>query len=303
VGIAGIIRRSMVVIFVAALAICAIGLFIIFRGNTYANIEDEARALLATALAVRAYTVEQVVPKLKQLPEDSFHPETVPSYAAQSVFARAGKQNGNYAYREAALNPTNPDDRASAFETELIQRFRGDPTLEEISGTRKSGDALLFYLARPITITDERCLMCHSTPERAPQAMLAQYGSSNGFGWEFGEIVAIQILTVPLSRELQDLFELLLVLLLMLSALFALVYLAVSVPLHQQVIRPLRRLADTAERASLRDTPTPLPRNGAQELRRLAKAIDRLRTSLARALSRGDPYGGADGDGRGGSRG
>ena len=60
-----------------------------------------------------------------------------------------------------------------------------------------------MYLATPIE-ANQQCLECHSRPAVAPPAMLASYGSDNGFGWKPGSIVAAQIVSVPMSLAVEN---------------------------------------------------------------------------------------------------
>lgn len=110
--------------------------------------------------------------------------------------------------------------------------------------------------------------------------MIAQYGDKNGFGWTLGETVGIQILTVPIEDEFRSIYELVAIFFAMLVLLFLVVSLMVTLPLQRNVIQPLRKLADIAERSSLRGDDFPLPKNGAGEIQQLSEAISRLRTSL-----------------------
>jgi protein-histidine pros-kinase len=131
-NIAGIVRRGTFVVFTAALLIGAMTFYLFFKTASMQHVEDEARALLRLAMASRNYTVEHITPLLEKLPEESFYPESVPSFAAQTMFRQFATDAGDYTYREAAINPTNPDDLASAFEVELIADFRADRGVKEI---------------------------------------------------------------------------------------------------------------------------------------------------------------------------
>jgi len=57
-----------------------------------------------------------------------------------------------------------------------------------------------FYLARPMPVNDTKCLDCHTTPEAAPPRQLEIYGRTGGFGWSMNEIVAAQVVYVPVSE-------------------------------------------------------------------------------------------------------
>src|SRR3546814_4526871 len=45
--------------------------------------------------------------------------------------------------------------------------------------------------------------LCHSTPANAPESMIQLYGSANGFGWNLGETIGAQVVSVPMSLPLQ----------------------------------------------------------------------------------------------------
>jgi hypothetical protein len=283
-----LIRRTLASVVVLALLIGGGGMWWALRGQALASIQDEARTLLVTATAIRSYTSQDVLPHLERNGE--FQPASIPSFAAQSVFSRVTDDQARYSYREPTLNPTNPMDRPTEFEAGLIRSFRADTDLTEQFGLHLQDGTQLAYLARPIKIRDESCLSCHSTPEAAPVAMVNRYGRANGFGWEMGETVGIQLLIVPADRELQNTNELVLILLAGLTALFALTYFALSSALQSNVVEPLKALSKRAEEASLGlDSGAKEDDSGSEEIRSLSIAIRRLAISMKRALERLQP--------------
>ncbi|MFC4170193.1 Tll0287-like domain-containing protein [Teichococcus aestuarii] len=284
-GIRRTVSRILAMVFCLGLLAGLGGFYLLLQDRALGQAASEARILLRSALAIRGYTAEHIFPKLARLEDGAFHAETVPSFAAQTVFRMVASEYSAYTYREPALNPTSSADLATPFEVELIQRFRADPRLAELSGVRPTDTDRLFYLARPIRITQEGCLTCHSTPERAPPAMLAKYGTGSGFGWQMNEVVGAQVLTVPVTQGLKGSLELVGVLGLGLALIFGLAYVALVLALDRMVIRPLGALSRAAEAASQSGDPRlGLPRAGAGEIRRLAESIDRLRISLGKAM-------------------
>ncbi len=210
----------------------------------------------------------------------------MPSFAAQTVFRAVSWNDSIYTYRESALNPTAPADRAVPFEVDLIRQFRADTALKETRGTVDQAGQRLFYLARPIRIDDPKCIMCHDTPQDAPRAMLAKYGPENGFGWKLHEIVGVQLVTVPVTQQFRTTLSLVAILMGSLALIFAIAYFALSASLENAVVTPLAKLADAADQASRNSVATPeLPVSGVREIRTLAEAVQRLRVSLAKALS------------------
>jgi hypothetical protein len=51
----------------------------------------------------------------------------------------------------------------------------------------------------PIRISNEACLACHSVPDAAPKMLIDTYGTDNGFGWKLNEVIAAQVVSVPMS--------------------------------------------------------------------------------------------------------
>jgi protein-histidine pros-kinase len=167
---------------------------------------------------------------------------------------------------------------------ELLNKFRANPELKELTGVRHDGKGDVYFLARPIA-AQEACLQCHDTPQRAPAAMVAKYGPHNGFGWKLNEIVAMQSLTVPAAAELRETGEIAMLLAGGLLIVFIVTYFALTVSIDTLVVRPLRALEKAADTASTgNDENVTLPASGAQEIRSIAAAIERLRSSLRKAL-------------------
>jgi hypothetical protein len=135
----------------------------------------------------------------EELLDNEFHPQSVPAFAATEIFAYLRDKFPDYFYKEATLNPTNPRDRATDWESDVVNQFRGGPTQGEFIGTRESPTGTALFLARPIKINNVSCLECHSTPDKAPAEMIKIYGIDNGFGWALDDVIGAQIVSVPVS--------------------------------------------------------------------------------------------------------
>ena len=141
--------------------------------------------------------------KSDELLDTEFHPQSVPAFAATEIFGYLREKFPNYFYKEATLNPTNPRDRATDWETDIVNQFRGDTGHREMSATRDTPNGTSLFLARPITVNNVSCLECHSTAEKAPVEMIKLYGTANGFDWKLDDIIGAQIVSVPLAVPLQ----------------------------------------------------------------------------------------------------
>jgi hypothetical protein len=137
--------------------------------------------------------------KPEELLDNEFHPQSVPAFAATEIFAYLREKFPDYFYKEATLNPTNPRDRATDWESDVVNQFRGGSALTEFIGTRESSTGTALFLSRPIKVSNVSCLECHSTPDKAPAEMIRLYGGANGFSWKLDDIIGAQIVSVPVS--------------------------------------------------------------------------------------------------------
>jgi hypothetical protein len=143
--------------------------------------------------------LDSVKGKPDELIDDEFHPQSVPAFAATETFGYLREKFPDYFYKEATLNPTNPRDRATDWESDVVNQFRGNATQAEFISSRESPTGTALFLARPIRINNVSCLECHSTPDKAPTEMIKLYGGDNGFGWKLDDVIGAQIVSVPVS--------------------------------------------------------------------------------------------------------
>jgi hypothetical protein len=140
----------------------------------------------------------------EELADTDFHPQSVPAFAATESFNYLREKFPDYFYKEATLNPSNPRDRATDWEADVVNLFRNGRARDEFVNTRDTATTgTSLFLARPIKVTNVSCLECHSTPDKAPPAMLRLYGPDNGFGWKMNEIIGAQIVSVPMAVPLE----------------------------------------------------------------------------------------------------
>lgn len=255
-------------------------------GHASEEVRAQERLMMASARSVRDYTSEEISPLLRENPRHRvrFLPETIPFYGATTTFARLRKGYPDYAYKEAALNPTNPEDRATGWEVDIIDWLRDHRDQHEKTGQRNTPMGPAIYLANPIVATKE-CLECHSTPAAAPKSMITVYGSANGFGWKENAIIGAQIVSVPLSVPMADADRAYHQLLLFLVLTMLVALLALDAGVYWFVIRPLRIVSDSADRISRGEKNVPPVKiEGRDEIATVASSFNRMQVSLAKAL-------------------
>jgi protein-histidine pros-kinase len=255
-------------------------------GRARDEVQAQERLMMASARAVRDYTSEEISPLLEQIPRHKvrFLPETIPFYGASTTFAKLRKGYPDYAYKEAALNPTNPEDRATGWEVDIIDWLRDHRDEHEKTGQRNTPMGPALYLANPIVATKE-CLVCHSAPAAAPKALISVYGSSNGFGWKENAIIGAQIVSVPLSVPVAEADRAYRRLLFFLALTMVVALVALDAGVYWFVIRPLRIVSETADRISRGEKNVPpVQIEGKDEIAKVASSFNRMQVSLAKAL-------------------
>lgn len=245
---------------------------------------QSSRIMMESAAGARKYTSEQIAPILKPQIGQHFYPQSVSAYAAKRNFDVIHEKFPDYMYREAALNPSNPQDRAVDWEADIINDFRAHPDKKEISVERATPTGPMLELARPL-VNKPACMECHSTAATAPASMIALYGNENGFGWKPGEIIGAQIVSVPMSASAVRAEHIRSLFLLPFLGFLALLFISMNILLHFVVIRPMEKIADSAEAVSMGKIDTPeYQYKGRDQIGRLASSFNRMHRSLVEAF-------------------
>lgn len=280
-------KFNLVLLLVFALGLSVTGYvsYNLLQKNAQDEVLRNAGVIMEAALSMRQYTQKHVSPKLDYQP-DTFLPESVPAFAATEMMNQLRKKYDNYHYKEAVLNPTNPRDRAVEWEADVVNEFRANTGKPEIMGMRQAASGPALYLARPLRIAEEGCLACHSTPDKAPAAMLAQYGPNNGFGWKLNEIVGAQVVSVPMTVPIENANRAFVTFMASLTGVFIVLFIILNVMLSYLIVRPITEMSEAANEISTGNMDIPeFSDKGGGEMALLAKSFNRMRRSLQKAIS------------------
>ena len=273
-------------LFVVGFILTGVISYSVLQSNAREEILDNARVMMESALSSRSYTNSQVTPLLETQLRYTFLPQSVPAYAATEQFNDLRKKYPDYSYKEATLNPTNPRDRATDWEADVVNQFRnGTAKGSELVGERDTAAGPALYLARPIQIKDAACLACHNTVAEAPKTMIELYGPANGFGWKLNEIVGAQIVSVPSALPIQRANHTFKVFMLLLTLVFVVTFILLNVMLHSIVIQRIKTLSRLADQVSLGNLETAeFKTKSKDEIGVLTGALARMHKSLVQAI-------------------
>jgi HAMP domain-containing protein len=272
-------------IFASSLAVLLILVNILLENQAVARIDQRSNLIMDTMIAVRQYTSKHINPIIEPINNNNveFLPEAVPSYSASTVFSllKEGKSYASYSYREATLNPTNLKDKADSLEAEIIQEFRSNPTKEMITGERKTPIGSFHYIARPLKVSSQSCLVCHSKPDLAPKSQILTYGKTNGFDWKLGETIGSQIVTVPVSEIYMSKWMSLVSLISLIALSFLTVGLATIFFLQKLILNPIRLMSAQADQASTQPESIEFSEKlRTDEIGTIARSFERMKQSL-----------------------
>ena len=162
----------MLIAFLIGLGLAGVLSYRLVQDNARSVVLQEAAIMMGQATAISTYTDREIAPLLADQLKIRFLPQSIPFWAAQTNFRALQQQFPDYSFREPATNPTNPADRPTDWQADIIDLFRRDPTRTEFVSHRETPTGPILSYSRPIRITDQSCLQCHSTPAAAPQMLV-----------------------------------------------------------------------------------------------------------------------------------
>ena len=277
-----------ILIFIIGISLSGATFWTVLRQRAEAEVSSKALILMETINGVRNYTQDRINPLLRERleTESKFTPEAIPSYTVREVFEYFRKNSGyeSFIFKDAAPNPTNLRDLADDFETKLVKEFQDQPSLQEKNGWRDFSFGMAFYTARPLAITKQSCLECHSTPDVAPKSLLTTYGTKHGFGWKLNEIVAAQIVYVPAEEIMASVHRSFVMNLGMLIGTFFVIVLFINFFLKRNVIQRIQKIAKTAQAVSRGDMKADFEEDSQDEIGILVIAFNRMKSSVQVAM-------------------
>jgi hypothetical protein len=284
-------------IFLVGWSICALSIWSLEFGNARKDVIRTGELLLDTAAAVRSHTANELGPLFSGFYKSlstgkgtlEFNKNTVPSYVAQEILGelQESKHGKGYRYRETAINPTSRKDLPEPWELELINYFVSNPEAPPRIGTRfdEMINQKTYYVATPVQIKKPSCLVCHSSPDKAPASLISTYGSENGFGWKLNEVVGARIISVPASVQYSEAWKSAASYLLAMASIFLVAYTATLFIVYRWVTKPLDLVTQLLEEVSLHQVEgARLPEDSSSPLYQLNRAINRLLISLYKTL-------------------
>ncbi|KHK03438.1 c-type heme family protein [Desulfovibrio sp. TomC] len=255
------------------------------RDQLVTDTEHKASLVLSQVEAMQAYVREVLRPVMyDRLPADDFVLEAMStSFVTRKVMSDLNSRDDQFRYRRVAVGARNPDYEADPFERMTMERFAADPylaRLEEI--TRRDGEEV-YMAARPVRFEDS-CLHCHGDPAKAPKALIVRYGDTRGFWRHEGELVGLDMVTMPVGGALGQIKGKTVGFLSLFALGMGAFYLTLQVFFDRLVVVNLRRATEVLRRYFPKEAgETPEKTADAGEIEEIYAGIDALASRLKEA--------------------
>lgn len=280
-------RKFNVILFVfylVSILIAAPVVYWVTERQVYEQADRELAMLVDMVRSIQGYVAKNLRPFLME--KGLFHSPGFSGIVATSLIAENFKQlQPGYYIKNSSDNPLNPKNAPQPLEDQLLKRFRANRSLD---GTTEVG----FLNGKPMLVSAapklsaKGCLKCHGDPEKAPDEITRQYGKTTGYHYNLDDVVGVSLVGVPLGDVRALALERSLIVVVMLTTLFAVIFVAINLMVKRALLRPIQEIALTAKDISQGKMETPVEVTRNDEIGDLGQAIELLRRSFLAAMKR-----------------
>jgi hypothetical protein len=284
-------RFVMVAGILAAVAMLVVGIasYRFSMGNAMAEAKEKGQIIFNYITSSNTYFNETQRPLIMELVEgDRFYPELMSTFAiTRGIYEEFATILPDFRFKQATLNPLQPTNMADAEEAKIIEKFQQNQELTDQEGTLEKEGEELFFLAKPVRVTDKSCLLCHGDPYDAPKDQVEIYGEESGYNYKMGETVGAMVIYIPIQQALAGARSSAMTLFFIGAGCMLVALLGIWVFLDRGVVGPIVHLCNRAEDISVgKNLEEGIEATTQDEIGALTKAVERLRVSMVRMLKR-----------------
>lgn len=280
----GQFNRAMALVYIAGLII-ALGItYTLTQRHAHQQAEKELTLLVDMVQSLQRFVAEETRGYFMDR-EIFFSPVVSSTVAANVVANKFRARQPDFHIRVVSDNPLNATNRPEPLESALLNRFRSSPGTARIveSGTIQ-GRKMLVSAAPEIARAE--CLACHGTRAEAPAEIINQYNPSTGFGYQVGQVVGASVVGVPLANIRTIVIQRSLIVIGLLTLLFAVVFLMMNRIVNRVIVEPVVAITESAHAVSRGQVDQPIRAERNDEIGDLGHSFELLRRSLVFALKR-----------------
>jgi HAMP domain-containing protein len=280
----GLARRFSVIlllIFIVTLPIITTTLYYFFRENAIREVADKALLTMQSMESIRKYVGKELRPVInRELPEKFVLEGASGFYILRKISYNLQESQPDYKYKQASSNPLAQENKADYYEEWILGQFQKDQKLKELKGLRTDTAQPLYYIARPVLADREECMKCHGDSALAPKEQVERYGTASGYNYAMGSVVGSNIIYVPASVPIAIARRSTVIVAVVFTGLFFIIFGVINLLIRRSIIQPIERFVRTADQVSKGKFDNEFKVDTEDELKTLADAFSRLRTSI-----------------------
>jgi methyl-accepting chemotaxis protein len=271
----------LVLIFIVTLPLITSVMYYFFRENAIREVADKALLTMHSMESLRKYVGKELRPIInKELPKKFVLEGASGFYILRKVSYNLQEFQPNYLYKQASSNPLAPENKADYYEEWFLSQFKENSKLKELTGLRTDKKEPLYYIARPVRVDRDECMKCHGDPLFAPKEQKEKYGTTVGYNYVMDSVVGSNIIYVPASVPIAIAKKSTAMVAIVFTGLFFVLFAVINILIRKSIIHPIESFVKTAEQVSKGQFDNKFEVKTEDELKTLADAFTRLKTSI-----------------------
>ena len=272
-------RKSIIWLYVITIATSVPIIYFATRHQVHAEANRELSLLVDMVASLREYISKDVRPGL--LKANMLESPAISSVVTTSVVAsHFHKMRPEYYIKVASDNPLNSKNLPEPLEIKLLDKFRNNEGLKEITEAGLIKDRQFLVSARPSKVKKE-CMLCHGNPNTAPLPVTSKYGTASGYNYKLNDVVGTIGVGVPLADVNTLVMQRGMVAIGIITLIFGIIFVIINALVKNNILLPITKITEAAivlSKGNLENEIT-IKQDGS-EIGELAHSFELLRRSL-----------------------
>lgn len=279
-------NQAAIALYIGTLIISLLGTYALTRQHVFNQAHQELELLEDMIHSMRLFVRDETREHFLNQ-NIHFAPVTVEALAPKLLADKFLDEQPDYYIRLVSDNPMNPENRADPFELALLQRFRDNPDLEPLLERGPIRGTPYLLASTPIEALPG-CFQCHGLYRSAPAEITAEYPPWSGVNFRggVGSIAGISMVGVPLTDLNTLVLQRSLVLIALLTLLFAGIFLIINIVVKRSIVNPVLEISNKAQEVSRGQIDQQIESQRKDEIGNLSRSFELMRRSLALAMKR-----------------
>jgi len=271
-------------LYLLAIIIAAPTIYWVTTQQVNEQAERELETLVDMVTSIQGYVARDLRPFFME--NNLFHSPGFSGIVATSLIAgNFHKLQPDYYIKNVSDNPLNPDNSPKPLENELLNEFRGDRGLKNVTRAGEIDGRQLLISAAP-KLSKPGCLRCHGDIEKAPKQISDEFAGPAGYNYRPNDVVGVSVVGVPMANVQELALQRTGIVLIVLTVLFGLILIAVNRLVRNNLLSPILEITEAAHAISRGKLDTLIEVKRDDEIGDLARSVELVRRSFGKLIQR-----------------